>query len=224
MATLYINRVNHGIYKDIYFKDLKEEEKDKVFYIKYGPTKQIENKNKNYKRFIIEQPRIRLQLTDYLYNLIVEEMFFEKFHDIRYKKVDNKGFYKRLKEKQCQSFRFYLDNKWITYYFNLKSKSKVMQSDFPCALAIYSSYPAKGLHNFLKQPCTFEGGQNVKCFASDWGIRSIIAGLKITKETNSENGINIDGPVKEKFDYNINNYNLEDAQLEANNIIKSEID
>jgi len=175
MATLYIQAVNHKLYTNNYFSNLSDEEKDKIYYKVSG----TEKPTLNYKQFIIEQPKIRLQLTDYLFNLIKDEMFYENYHNIVYKKVENKEFYKRIKNIKYQKIRFYFEDRWITYYFNVKSKHKVTESDFPVALALYAAYPAKGVFNFLLQPCTKEGGNGfVKCWSDMWKICAFIEGLE----------------------------------------------
>ena len=162
--NLYKNNVNHKLYEWKYFDNLTDDEKDKTYYRITGP----DSPTINYKQFIIEQPKIRLQLTDYIFNLIKDEMFFEHFHDIKYKEVTNKEFYKRLKNTEYTKFRFYYKNKWVTLYFNKKSKSKVMESDFACCLTVYAGYPQKGLTNFLKQPCMSEKNTIGGCKSTDW--------------------------------------------------------
>jgi len=162
--NLYKNRVNHKLYDWKYFKNLTDDEKDKTYYRINGP----DSPTINYKQFIIEQPKIRLQLTDYIFDLIKEEMFFDNFHNISYKKVSNGDFHERLKKTNLTKFRFYYQNKWITLYFNNKSKSMVMESDFACCLTVYAGFPKKGLTNFLKKPCMFENPGIGGCKSSDW--------------------------------------------------------
>ena len=198
MATIYLSNVNHKLYENVYFKNLSDDEKDKIYFKVYGT-----NDAENYKQFIIEEPRIRLQLTDYLFNLIKDEMFYDIYHNIQYKQVDNKEFYKRLKKYPTQKFRFYYQDRWITFYFNLVSKHKVMESDFPVALTIYASFPAKGLNNFLLPPCTIEGSLfgEVKCWTSDWRVCAFIEGLSKEEDFCRMKGkICYDPPYRLKFE------------------------
>jgi len=199
MATVYLSNVNHKLYEQVYFENLEDNEKDKSYYKVTGG----ENPDLNYKQFIIEQPAIKLMITEYFFELIVKEMKYDNFHNIQYKKVDNKSFHKRLSKYKTKKIRFYYKNRWITYYFNQTSKAKVMESDIPCALAIYACYPAKGLTNFLLGPCQKEGSESgiVKCWTYDWRILANIEGLSKNEDYYIMKGkICYDPPVKYSFD------------------------
>jgi len=199
MATVYLSNVNHKLYEQPYFKDLTDNEKDKSYYRVSGSS----DPDINYKQFIIEQPAIKLMITEYFFDLIVDEMRYDNFHNIQYKQVSNLEFYKRIKKYKTKRLRFYYQNRWITYYFNQTSKSKVMESDIPCALTIYACFPAKGLNNFLLGPCQIEGSKmgEVKCWTYDWRMLANIEGLDENDDYYIMKGkVCYEPPVKYNFD------------------------
>lgn len=165
MATLYVSRVDHRLYKWPYF-DIPDEDKEFIYYRVEG---QVEPEL-NWKHFVIEMPKLRKMMGGAVFDSIAQEMRHENFHDISYMRVSNREFRQRI--DGMRRYRLYYNGAWYTLYFNERSRSMVTFSDFGCAMLLYMSFPAKGLTNFLFKPCTKEGASMAipKCYEVQWAI------------------------------------------------------
>ena len=129
-------------------RDLTDDDKDLIFH-KVAPF----SVPGNYKKFIIEEPVLETQIGEYLFKLALNEMNWENFHDIKYKKVANEEFTKRIKQFPTYKFRYYYKNAWITYYFNQASRSRAVEEDTICTAIIHSAYPPHYIDMYLESPC-----------------------------------------------------------------------
>jgi len=169
MAVVFENLVTHNLEQNNYFEEL--EEIDKIY---YKIVANFGDPSKNYKQFIIQEPRIKDMVTPYLNDLFLEEMRYDNFHNLTFIEVPNKEFWKRKKKYKLQKIRYFYQDKFITLYFNMQSKLQLIESDFIVNLSLYSAYPTKGLNNFLLQPCQKEGSMfsPPPCWTYQWVIAS----------------------------------------------------
>ena len=161
MAALYAQLVDHStVYKRPQFtelydfktkekiRDLTDDDKDIVYH-----KVEASDVTGNYKRFVIEEPVLQNQMGKYLFQLGLNEMNWEHFNNIEYKKTTNAEFHDRLKQFPTKTFRYYYKNAWITYYFNQSSKSRVVEEDAMSNIIIHSCYPPHFIGMYLESPC-----------------------------------------------------------------------